>query len=148
MRKTALVLILNVVSCHSLAGEDTTSEIEFFEKRIRPVLVAKCYECHSTVAAVIKGGLTLDSRDALRKGGDTGPGVVPGKPNESLLFSALQHDSFQMPPGGKLPDSVINDFKLWILAGAADPRDMPPNPKQLAAQIWEDAFQSRKSLWS
>ncbi len=148
MRKTALVLILNVVLCHSLAGEDTTSEIEFFEKRIRPVLVAKCYECHSTVAAVIKGGLTLDSRDALRKGGDTGPGVVPGKPNESLLFSALQHDAFQMPPGGKLPDSVIDDFKLWILAGAADPRDMPPNPKQLAAQIWEDAFQSRKSLWS
>ncbi|MCH2371729.1 MAG: hypothetical protein MK324_14520 [Pirellulales bacterium] len=60
MRKTAVALLLNVVLSHSLTGEDTSSEIEFFEKRIRPVLVAKCYECHSTIAADIKGGLTLD----------------------------------------------------------------------------------------
>lgn len=148
MRKTAVALLLNVLLGHSLTGEDTSSEIEFFEKRIRPILVANCYECHSTAAADIKGGLTLDSRGALRKGGDTGPAVIPGNLKESLLYSALQHDSFEMPPEEKLPDTVINDFRIWILAGAADPRDMPPNPEQLAAQIWEDAFQSRQSLWS
>ncbi|MBA63318.1 MAG: hypothetical protein CMJ76_13255 [Planctomycetaceae bacterium] len=148
MRNITIVILLILPFGQALAGEDTSAEIEFFEKRIRPVLVTKCYECHSSIASDIKGGLVLDSRNAIRKGGDSGPAVVPGKIADSLLYSALLHDSFEMPPDEKLPQNIINDFKLWIESGAADPRDMPPNAEQLSAQIWEDAFQSRKDLWS
>tara|TARA_Y100001968_G_C19450516_1_gene768225 strand:+ start:3974 stop:7231 length:3258 start_codon:yes stop_codon:yes gene_type:complete len=123
-------------------------DLEFFEKRIRPVLVTKCYECHSSVSSGVKGGLLLDSRMSIRKGGESGPAVVPGKAEESLLYSALTHESFEMPPEEKLSDSIIADFKKWINDGAVDPRDKPPNPSELATQIWEDAFQTRKKLWS
>ncbi|MGH7135616.1 MAG: DUF1549 domain-containing protein, partial [Pirellulales bacterium] len=102
--------------------------IELFEKKIRPVLVSECYQCHSTDAAAqkkLKGGLLLDSRDAARKGGESGPAVVPGKPDESLLVKALRHEDFEMPPKGKLPDAVIADFVKWIELGAPDPRTSP-----------------------
>ena len=74
-------------------------QIEFFEKKIRPVLVEQCYECHSGQAEKVKGGLLLDTRDGIRKGGDSGPAVVPGEPDESLLIKALRHDEeLKMPP--------------------------------------------------
>lgn len=100
--------------------------IEFFEAKIRPVLVEKCYECHSVEAAnrgKQKGGLLLDTREGIRKGGDTGPAVVPGDVSGSLLLKALRQEDFEMPPKGKLPDEIIEDFARWIEAGAADPRD-------------------------
>ena len=97
--------------------------IEFFESKIRPVLVEHCDQCHSSESKNIKGGLRLDSRDAAQRGGDSGPAVVPGNLDESLLVSALEYDDFEMPPKGKLPDSVIKDFKSWIAMGAPDPRD-------------------------
>lgn len=148
MLATLIFFFLIVLCVTPLCGEDTSAEIEFFEKRIRPVLVTQCYECHSSIAADIKGGLSLDSRAAIRKGGNSGPAVVPGNLAESLLYSAIQHDAFEMPPEEKLPSKIIQDFKHWIESGAADPRDRPPKPEQLTAQIWEDAFQSRKTLWS
>jgi hypothetical protein len=97
---------------------------ELFEKKIRPVLVAKCYACHSSKLAAPMGGLTLDTNAGLHKGGSTGPAVVPGKPDESRLMQALLYSDphLQMPPTGKLPDSVIAGFKEWIAAGAPDPR--------------------------
>ncbi|OWK47469.1 PSD1 and planctomycete cytochrome C domain-containing protein [Fimbriiglobus ruber] len=99
---------------------------EFFEKKIRPVLVEQCYSCHSEEAAgkkKLKGGLRLDTAAATRKGGEGGPGVVPGKPGESLLLKALNGgDVEQMPPKGKLPPAVIADFETWIKMGAPDPR--------------------------
>jgi hypothetical protein len=82
---------------------EAREELEFFETRIRPVLVEHCYECHSSGAAEIHGGLVLDYRDGLRTGGDSGPAVVPGEPAASLLLDALRHESFEMPPTGKLP---------------------------------------------
>ena len=100
--------------------------VEFFEQKIRPVLVDQCYSCHSAEAAskkVLKGGLLLDTRDAIRKGGDSGPAVIPRKPEDSLLIAAIRHDSIEMPPTGKLPDSVIADFVKWVQIGAPDPRD-------------------------
>jgi hypothetical protein len=96
--------------------------IEFFEKKIRPVLLKHCYECHSAEAKNVKGGLLLDSREAGQKGGDSGAAVVPKNVDESLLISALRHESFEMPPKGKLPDSVIADFVKWVEMGAPDPR--------------------------
>jgi Protein of unknown function (DUF1553)/Protein of unknown function (DUF1549)/Planctomycete cytochrome C len=94
----------------------------FFEAKIRPVLVRHCYECHSSESKKVRGGLRLDSRDALLKGGDSGPALVPGKPTESLILKALRHDEIAMPPKEKLPASVAADFERWIQGGAPDPR--------------------------
>jgi hypothetical protein len=98
--------------------------IDFFEKKVRPILTQHCYGCHSAAAKKRRGGLYLDSRDALRKGGDTGPAVVPGKPAASLLLKAVRYDDdvLRMPPKGKLPDAVIADLEKWIALGAPDPR--------------------------
>src|SRR5262249_42368586 len=101
---------------------------EFFETRIRPVLVEKCYKCHSAEAkkaGKLKGGLLLDSRAGLLKGGDSGAAVVPGKPADSLLLKALRYadEALRMPPKGKLPNSVVADFEKWIALGAPDPRE-------------------------
>ncbi|MFM7110100.1 MAG: DUF1549 domain-containing protein, partial [Planctomycetota bacterium] len=100
----------------------TKEQTDFFESRIRPVLVEHCHKCHSPDAAIIKGGLRLDHRDGLLKGGDSGPAAVPGKPDDSLIIKALRHSELRMPPKGKLPDQVIRDFEQWIKAGMADPR--------------------------
>jgi hypothetical protein len=100
--------------------------VEFFEAKVRPVLIENCYGCHSAEAdkkGKLKGGLLVDTRDGLRKGGDGGPAVVPGKPDEGTLLKALRYaGDVQMPPKGKLPDSVIADVEKWVKAGAEDPR--------------------------
>ncbi|MBY0523025.1 MAG: DUF1553 domain-containing protein [Gemmataceae bacterium] len=96
--------------------------ITFFEQKIRPVLVKECYSCHSAEAKKPKGGLLVDTRQGLLKGGDSGPALVPGKATESLLLKALRHDEIAMPPKNKLPDEVIADFERWIKMGAPDPR--------------------------
>jgi hypothetical protein len=104
------------------------ADVTFFEKRIRPVLTDKCYKCHAASAEKIKGGFTLDTREGLRRGGDSGPAIIPGDPEKSLLLEALRYttDDLQMPPekeGGKLPVAAIADFEKWIRMGAPDPRD-------------------------
>ena len=100
-------------------------EHAFFESKVRPILVEHCYDCHSGVNS--KGGLLLDTKHGWEKGGDTGPAIVPGKPDESRLIQAvLYHDEdIAMPPkkkGGKLPDAVITDLIEWVKMGAPDPR--------------------------
>lgn len=122
--------------------------VEFFEKKIRPVLVQHCYECHSASAAEIKGGLRLDSRDAIQTGGDSGPAVVPSNADESLLLEAMRHESFEMPPDKKLPDAVIADFQRWIETGAPDPRDRPPTADEAAELSWQATLAARRQWWS
>ena len=105
------------------SGDDGDS---FFESKIRPVLVEHCYECHSAESGKSKGGLMLDTKAAIRAGGDTGPAVVPGDAAKSLLLTAIKHSDpdLEMPPKEpKLPDAVIADFEAWIKSGADDPRD-------------------------
>jgi hypothetical protein len=105
---------------------DQAEGIAFFESKIRPVLVEHCYRCHSASSAAPKGGLLVDSRKAMRAGGDSGPAVVPGDPDASLLLSAISHSDpdLKMPPKKeRLPEAVINDVRTWIRMGAADPRD-------------------------
>ena len=99
-------------------------QVEFFEKRIRPVLADNCYECHSATAKKIKGGLLLDSRAGVQKGGDTGPAIAPGDPAASLLIQAVRHatEDVAMPPKKKLPPEVIADLEQWVKQGAPDPR--------------------------
>lgn len=97
--------------------------LEFFERKIRPVLVEQCYSCHSADKKQ-RGGLVLDTREGLFKGGDTGPALVPGKPEDSLLIKALRYTDpgLRMPPKGKLPAEVVADFEQWVRMGAPDPR--------------------------
>ncbi len=121
-------LFLAIIACACIAScECRCDDVDFFERRIRPVLVEKCYHCHAAGAKSVKGELLLDSRDGGRRGGESGPAIVPGDPGKSLLLSALRYDSFEMPPSGKLSDAVIADFETWIRSGAADPRDAVVN---------------------
>jgi hypothetical protein len=105
----------------ALAGD--AEGLGFFEQKIRPVLVKECYGCHSTGAKNVRGGLLLDTRAGVLAGGDSGPALVPGKPDESLILEALRHEGLAMPPKSKLPDAVVADFERWITMGAPDPRE-------------------------
>ena len=111
-----------------VAESISAEQRDFFEKKIRPVLADKCYQCHAQDSDKLKGGLTLDTREGIRRGGDNGAAVVPGNVKDSLLIEAIHYTNkdFAMPPekkGGKLPDAVIADFEKWVQMGAPDPRD-------------------------
>ncbi len=141
------IFVITIFVCLSSSRSAYTADADndFFERRIRPVLVEKCYSCHSADAKSVKGELLLDSREAARHGGESGAAVVPGKPDESLLLSAIRYDDFEMPPSGKLPETVIADFEKWIQLGAADPRNaasqrrVPPDSEidiEAGRQFW------------
>ncbi len=100
---------------------------QFFEAKIRPVLATQCGKCHASTAEKLRGGLRLDTREALRLGGESGPAIVPGNPDESLLIRAIRYrdDVLRMPPKTRLPDSVVADFEAWVKMGAPDPRTAP-----------------------
>ncbi len=119
----------------SMSTEGYSVEIEgkksldFFEKKIRPVLAQKCYSCHSAEAArnsKLKGNLQLDNRKGTLAGGENGTVLVPGAPEKSRLLAALRHENLEMPPKERLPDAVIADFEKWIKEGAYDPREGEP----------------------
>jgi len=127
----SLLKLLFIAICAMVttsAGADTDDGTAFFESRIRPVLVKSCYKCHSSQSQLPKGGLRVDSREALLRGGESGPAIVPGKPGDSLLLMALSYegDVVEMPPKEKLPARVLADFRRWIASGATDPRTETP----------------------
>jgi mono/diheme cytochrome c family protein len=113
---------------------DDPADVEFFEKRVRPLLVQHCYECHSAKAKTLQGGLRLDSAHGVQRGGDSGPVVVTGQPRQSLLIDAIEYDvdSFQMPPQGKLSDRDIATLAEWVKRGALFPRSEETSPRQAA----------------
>jgi hypothetical protein len=123
-----------------------TGDFSQFEAKIRPILVTKCYGCHSSKLQAPMGGLVLDSKAGMLQGGAAGKVIVPGKPEQSRLLMALSYTdpTLQMPPTGKLPDAVIADFTQWIASGAPDPRtDVPkatagPSPAPLKGMSIED----------
>jgi hypothetical protein len=121
---------------------------EFFEKKIRPLLVEHCYECHSAASKKLGGGLRLDFRDGWLDGGDSGKSIEPGKPDESLLIQAVRYtdDAVQMPPQGKLPAAAIADLEAWVKLGAPDPRGEAPAIKPAAS--WEATLRQRRDWWS
>ncbi|MFM7057544.1 MAG: PSD1 and planctomycete cytochrome C domain-containing protein [Planctomycetota bacterium] len=107
------------------AGDEaaaTDEQLAFFEAKIRPILVKHCYACHSSGAKIVQGGLRVDSRQGLIRGGDSGPAISAEAADSSLLLQALRYDGLQMPPKGQLPDSVLQDFQSWLSMGAPDPR--------------------------
>ncbi len=126
---------------------DDDAGIQFFEQKIRPVLVQHCQSCHSVQARESKklqGGLFLDSAAGIAAGGDSGATLVKGKSAESLLMEALRFEGLEMPPAGKLPDDVIADFAKWIDMGAPDPRagEAPSKVKR------EINIEEGKNWWS
>ncbi|MBL8889116.1 MAG: DUF1553 domain-containing protein [Planctomycetaceae bacterium] len=129
---------------------DTTA-IEFFENRIRPVLVEHCYECHNSHDAR-EGGLALDHRQALLAGGDSGPVLDLQQPRESRLLRSIRHqlEGLEMPQGrSKLAESIGNDFEHWIASGAVDPRLEPPTASEHAASTaWPEIQQRRLKWWA
>ena len=102
--------------------EFSNSELDFFENKIRPLLVEHCLECHGANEDKIRGGLWMNSRDQLLKGGDSGAAINPGRPEKSLLISALHYEEFEMPPKGKLDGEKIALLEKWIAMGAPDTR--------------------------
>jgi mono/diheme cytochrome c family protein len=133
----------------SLQSASLTSEQrDFFERKIRPVLVEQCYECHGE--AKQKGGLRLDSSAGWQKGGDSGSTVVPGKPDGSLLIKSLQHTDadLKMPRNApKLDDRIIADFVSWVRMGAPDPREQPVAKAAEKARPWSETLAERKQWW-
>src|SRR5687767_13216069 len=131
-----------VAGCALLTGtamgeEVDRASLDLFEKKIRPVLVERCYECHSAGAKKVKGGLLLDTRAGLHKGGDSGAAIVPGKPDESLLIKAIRYhdEDLQMPPKNRLSEDEVGAFVQWVKLGAPDPRDSKASaPQQQLAE--------------
>jgi hypothetical protein len=144
-------VLLFIVSISTPAATLPPDQIEFFESRIRPILAQDCYECHST-ATKQKGGLNLDHRGAWQTGSDSGPVIIPGKPEESTLIQAIRHqdEDIAMPKSGaKLDDSIIQDFVQWVAMGAPDPREEAPSQEELGQdQDWAAVLERRKSWWS
>src|SRR5262245_61889522 len=128
--------------------EASREGLEFFEKKIRPVLVDNCYVCHSSQAKKPQGGLLLDSIEGMLKGGASGErAVIPGDPEKSILVKAIRYTDakLQMPIGGKLPDPVIKDFEQWIRMGAPAPRQAAAkNPGTWASYNFDEA----RKFWS
>ena len=116
-----LLLVFLLTLSAGLAEQRT----DFFEKKIRPVLSMSCYECHSAKSKSLKAGLLLDRKAGWVRGGKNGAVIHPGKPDESILMNALKYDNheLQMPPSGKLSETVLADFEKWISMGAPDPRN-------------------------
>ncbi|MFN0019136.1 MAG: PSD1 and planctomycete cytochrome C domain-containing protein [Pirellulaceae bacterium] len=139
---TLICLMAAPVICRADEGTD------FFEKKIRPLLVTHCYECHSSDSKKLGGNLLLDHKDGWIKGGDTSSAIDPGNPEKSLLLTAVKYedDGLKMPPKGKLPAAAIADLEAWIKMGAPDPRLEKPKTKPVAS--WEEVFRSRSHWWS
>ncbi len=127
----AAVFVLVVLLPGVAAGDEGA---DFFETKVRPVLVEHCYSCHSTASGKSKGGLELDTPAAVRAGGDSGPAVVAGDDTSPLLRAvAYADDAAAMPPKGKLPDRVIDDLRKWVKMGAPLPAAAVVTPAATAS---------------
>ena len=139
------LLCLQFITFSFCSGADLT----FFESKIRPVLSEKCYECHSASGDKIKGGLRLDHIDLILEGGDTGPALVRGNPEDSLLVEAIryQESDFQMPPKGKLKESQIENIETWIKNGAFWPDEPIPELSSSKKRSVFNIEKRRKEHW-
>jgi hypothetical protein len=130
------------------AEEPSAEASEFFEKRIRPLLVERCFECHGAEAAEIGGSLRLDTRQGVLRGGESGAAIVPGDADKSLLIAAVRQTDkdLKMPPDGKLSDTEIADLVAWINSGAFDPREgeSDPAPRKKYGMSLEEG----RAFWS
>ena len=130
LRTASAVLLLALAASPSLAAPPDAAAVKFFEDKVRPVLATRCYSCHGP--AKQKGNLRLDSRAAVLHGGDSGPSLQSGKPDESLLLKAVrQAGELKMPPSGKLKAAEVADLAAPLL----DALDELAQPRQLVAVL-------------
>lgn len=134
------------VSVFAEQSQPTAAQIEHFEKQIRPLLHKRCYSCHSEEASVLQGGLRVDSKEHLFSGGDSGPAVVGGRPDDSLLVQSVRYlgDGYDMPPDGKLPDAEIALLEEWVAGGAVYPGSEVAGVKPRSKIDWDEGRQ----FWS
>ncbi len=125
---------------------DEAAGIAFFEAKIRPVLIRECYACHSVQTGESRGGLQLDTKSGLLVGGDSGPALVPGSIEDSPIWSAINHDDYEMPPGKQLSMSILEDIEQWISMGAPDPRT--PETVAVTGTVSEDDIERGRKFWS
>jgi cytochrome c553 len=137
-----LAVALQIQAQQPLSADDS----EFFESKIRPLLIESCFKCHSSTAEKVKGGLLLDSKEACLKGGTTGPAVVPGNAEKSLMVKAVRYTDpdLRMPPKEKLSDQQIADIEAWVRRGAPDPR----SGKQAGILKSDSDREKAKQHWS
>lgn len=114
----------------------TSQQLDFFEDKIRPVLLDHCYECHSVQSSILQANLSLETRESILQGGDSGAAAIEGKPAESLIIKVLRDHEPKMPPDGKLSEPIVRDFEKWIEDGLADPRTR--EPEQGEKKRWVD----------
>ncbi|WP_435006109.1 DUF1553 domain-containing protein [Tundrisphaera lichenicola] len=142
--------VLFLIPLTSFASDSpSAAAIERFEKKIRPLLATHCWKCHGPEKS--KGGLRLDSAEAIHRGGDTGPGLVPNKPEESLLIQAIlyEDDLLKMPPKGKLDESDLKELVDWVKTGAIWPEDGSTQPVDLTVKPDRpDPIQAGRSFWA
>jgi len=151
VRTRRLVVVAVLATVPSVAERSRGDEgTDLFERVVRPYLVERCYECHATHGRR-EQGLALDWSGGLRAGGDSGPAVVPGRPDDGTILAALEHrDDLLMPKGGPRPSAdVVRAFRRWIALGAPDPRAAPPSADDVARETsWEAIFARRRRWWS
>jgi mono/diheme cytochrome c family protein len=124
--------------------DPSPAQLQFFENRIRPIFVNNCYKCHSSQAEKLKANLSVESREGLLKGGETGPAIVPGDSARSLLIKAVRYTDpdLQMPPNGKpLSPQQVADLEAWVKMGA-------PEPPAAGAALAADWAKNRREHWS
>lgn len=150
-----LLFSISLISITTVAiaetHQDSAESLEFFESKVRPILVEHCYSCHNSTETA-EGGLILDHRSALRNGGQSGPTLDFETPSKSLLLKVMRHEiaDLEMPQGeDQLPQSVIQDIEKWIAMGAPDPRTSPPaGAAQVSETSWQATLAERKKWWS
>jgi cytochrome c553 len=138
------------MTCASISAQiPAASEVEFFEKSIRPVLAANCYRCHGEDPEKLKSGLNLTFREGMLTGGARGPALVAGQAENSLILEAIGYgnDDLQMPPDGKLSDEAIGNIRKWIAMGAPDPRDEPFVAGSGDDDVTWPAIRDERSKW-
>ena len=143
------IVVLSAALVGPVSAETDPAKVAFFEQHIRPVLVDQCYRCHSAEAERVRGGLLLDHREGLLKGGDTGPALAPGAADRSLLFEAITYGNpdLQMPPKSRLDDAVVAHFRQWIADGATWPEETAA-VRQGADQEEFDLAARREAHWA
>jgi hypothetical protein len=133
-------VLLCLTAAQAADTKPTPEALEFFEKKIRPVLVERCYTCHSAASRALMGALMLDTAEGWKRGGKSGrPSVVPNEPERSVMLTAMRHEGpLKMPPGPPLPPEIIADFEKWITMGA-------PRSAHRACETSSAALQFRRS---
>lgn len=135
----AFIFVLNGFACVAAntanAAKPSSTELDFFEKKVRPLLAEHCYSCHSVNAKKVQAGLLVDSRASLLAGGDSGEAIVPGDADGSLLLEAVRYETYEMPPKGKLPAADIETFERWVGMGAPWPKEAAPTAKTVQPEF-------------